>query len=494
MTNQGLDNRNQRKIIKRVIIKGSLILDTPTCLGSGDHEGITDMIIIRDSITNHALLTGSSLAGALRNYLHEYEKGYNQEQKQSQLSTLLFGSIRQDDDGDQSSIIINDSISSTIPQIELRDGVKINSKKGIAEDKAKYDLELLAEKTEFPLYFELLIDEKSDEKKLKELLMALRIILQGLEKGEISLGMKKQRGFGRCHVKEWEIWQFNLQDDDDRRAWLTWGRDWATSYQKEPERGKISEIKSILQSNSDIKDERNRLLIKAELSLTSPLLIRSGQDSINPSPDVVHLKSYRDGALKPVVSGTSLAGILRHRAEKIINTLEKPIAIIEKLFGTVNEKTKEAKASNLIVRETVIDNTQELIQNRIAIDRFTGGAYHGALFDEQIITPKPDTLISLELELKNPDDHEIGLLLLLLKDLWTSDLPLGGGNSIGRGRVTGKKITLTRFQSSKEQEWVIKQTSNNFLEIIAKDEDEKKLLEEFVKSLVKYVPKETNHE
>jgi hypothetical protein len=53
-----------------------------------------------------------------------------------------------------------------------------------------------------------------------ELLKGLAIALSGLEQGEISLGMKKRRGFGRCHVKEWQVWNFNLENASDRTAWL----------------------------------------------------------------------------------------------------------------------------------------------------------------------------------------------------------------------------------------------------------------------------------
>jgi len=35
-----------------------------------------------------------------------------------------------------------------------------------------------------------------------------------------------------------------------------------------------------------------------------------------------------------------------------------------------------------------------------------------------------------------------GLLLLLLRDLWTGDLPLGGESSVGRGRLKGRSATL----------------------------------------------------
>ncbi|NES17616.1 MAG: hypothetical protein F6K41_01350, partial [Symploca sp. SIO3E6] len=205
------------------------------------------------------------------------------------------------------------------------------------------------------------------------------------------------------------------------------------------------------------------------------------------APDVVQLKSHRPEQSKEavaVLSGTSLAGVLRHRAERIVNTLEKPTTIIDEIFGPdfSTDKTKQAKASRLIVHEKVITKATDLVQNRIAIDRFTGGAYHGALFSEQPIFGGTQTIVPIELELRNPQEYEIGLLLLLLKDLWTQDLPVGGGSSIGRGRLQGLTATLTRQQPEQSvQKWVISQ-SNGKLEFV---EGDKQKLENLVSSFVK---------
>ncbi|MEZ4518733.1 MAG: hypothetical protein R3C44_18595 [Chloroflexota bacterium] len=43
----------------------------------------------------------------------------------------------------------------------------------------------------------------------------------------------------------------------------------------------------------------------------------------------------------------------------------------------------------------------------------------------------------------HPKRPEIGLLLLVLKDLWTGFTPVGGGSNVGRGRLTGRSATLT---------------------------------------------------
>ncbi|MGE5659106.1 MAG: RAMP superfamily CRISPR-associated protein [Actinomycetota bacterium] len=528
-----LDNlliRKQRHIIKRIVVRGTLILDTPTCLGSGDAESPTDLALLRDSISDRALLTGSSIAGALRNYLRECQHGYMAGEQADDLATILFGGMRSDDDGNQSPLIINDSISTKPIQAELRDGVKINSITRTAADKAKYDLELLQAGTEFPLCFELLIEKDSNETELRK---GLAIALSGLEpkndaksddaksgdakSGEISLGMKKRRGFGRCHVKEWQVWDFDLTDESDRIAWLTLDHSWLTDPPCiKPPAVDASIVAAMKKAGLDVpedwEDQRDRFTIKATFKLVSSLLIRSGLAETGRAPDVVHLKSHRPGKTdaEPVLSGTSLAGVLRHRAERIVNTLHEVNSqitqeIVNDIFGFVtdkkelsksesqeNDKKLNAKASRLIVHESVIKYTTDLVQTRIAIDRFTGGAYHGALFQEKPVFANDKTELKLEIELRKPDPHEIGLLLLLLKDLWTEDLPVGGSSSVGRGRLQGKVATLVCSKEGKS--WTISQPNlkENYLEIIGSDRQD---LENYVVQLVEYTKQEvTSHE
>jgi CRISPR/Cas system CSM-associated protein Csm3 (group 7 of RAMP superfamily) len=509
-------NRHQRPIARRVIVRGTLILDTPTCLGSGDAESPTDLALLKDSISDRALLTGASIAGALRNYLRECEHGYGEKEQNSDRATTLFGGTRRDPDGEQSPLIIHDAISSNIPTIELRDGVEIESETRTAKPKHKYDLELLAAGTEFTLSFELLIEKNKNLAEQERLIYCLASALAGLEKGEISLGMKKRRGFGRCHVKQWKVWNFNLEDTSDRTAWLNFEH-WQTGLlPNHPTYSSIKEAfdKAGINLNINGEDKRDRFLIHATFQLVGSLLIRSGQDSTGRAPDVVHLKSYRHDELKPVLSGTSLAGVLRHRAERIVNTLHEinqhiTQEIVNDMFGFVldkkelkqpesNEynKKQDAKASRLVVHEKVIEKATDLVQNRIAIDRFTGGAYHGALFDEQPIFGGDETRVYIELELRKPDNHEIGLLLLLLKDLWTQDLPVGGESSIGRGRLQGKNATLTWHQWDEEKNlqqkeiWTIEQPDPK--QLLTFSGSDKQKLENFVSELVNYLSKGEN--
>jgi CRISPR/Cas system CSM-associated protein Csm3 (group 7 of RAMP superfamily) len=504
-----LRHKSNRYIVKRIVVRGTLVLDTPTSLGSGDAESPTDLPLLSDSISNHALLTGSSIAGALRNYLRERSKGYNNSDKRNDIATKLFGDlfaykdekdkseqqkIKLREQDTQSPLIIDDAISTKPIEAELRDGVKINSVTRTAEDKAKYDLELLQAGTEFTLGFELLIEREANQ---ADLLKALAIALSGLEQGEISLGMKKRRGFGRCHLEKWQVWQFDLTKDDQRWQWLNfehWQPGLLLNYPTYPSIKEAFEKAGI---NLDIngEDKRDRFLLHAEFKLIGSLLIRSGQDSTGRAPDVVHLKSHRPNETNPVsvLSGTSLAGVLRHRAERIVKTLGSCSPIVEQIFGYV--AGKQSQASRLVVHEKIIKDAEDLVQNRIAIDRFTGGAYHGALFDEQPIFGSDETIVTIELELRKPQEHEIGLLLLLLKDLWTQDLPVGGESSIGRGRLKGIKADLIHYHPQNPQQWDISEKDGK-LDITDKTDENKSQelvvneLEGFVKALLTHLGKE----
>lgn len=508
---RSVPRKDHRYIIKRIIIRGNLVLETPTCLGNGDRDSLTDLALLRDSMSDRALLTGASLAGALRNYLHERQCSYGKYDERHTLSAMLFGDLslyeneknlleanRQElqDSSNQSPLVVNDSISNTVPEVELRDGVKINGTTGTADDQAKYDYELLVAGTTFPLLLELLIEQGQDEIELKR---ALAIALQGLEKEEIAIGMKKRRGFGCCKVASWQVWEFNLQNPAQCRAWLHydhWTPELIGNYPKQPS---ITDALNVALDEED--DRRDRLTITATFNLASSILIRSGHAETNRAPDVVHLKSHRNGGLKPVVSGTSLAGVLRHRAERIVNTLQQSTQIIDEMFGPdfTEDRSKKPKASRLIVHENVIENAtekNELVQTRIAIDRFTGGAYPGALFQEQPVFASAETCIKVELELRKPQPHEIGLLLLLIKDLWTEDLPVGGSSSIGRGRLKGKETTITWHCSNLKQQWKIEQIDDCQLEIRDLQDSSqpkdavKQQLEVFVNALYTYVAQE----
>jgi len=434
-----------RNIRERWIIEGDLVLQTPTHLGNGDSDGIVDMPLLLDEATGRALLPGASLTGALRNFLQEHRHGFGRRQSDGPIEAL-FGGDKGNDNGSQSALIVDDALGEK-PAIELRDGVRIDpvtrtAKIDFENGKPrgyKYDLQLLEAGVTFPLRFELLVSSDAGQQ-LKEM---LALALSGLAQGEIALGLRKRRGFGECKVTRWRVQHFDLSQPAGLIAWLTAEQTgWDNTFAQPAHEG--TDIANLLNvALEGMEDKRSQCSIRAMFVLDSSILIRAGFGEQDRGPDTVHLHSARpDGRRAPVLSGTSLAGALRHRAERILRTMgngkDSP-TMIDKMFGPakITGDKQEVKASRLIVKETTIKNHVDLVQNRIRIDRFTGSVHGTGLFNEQPVFGKDDTLVHVDLALRNPTDAEVGLLLLLLKDLWTGDLPLGGEASIGRGRLKG---------------------------------------------------------
>ena len=99
-----------RQIVERIVIEGDLVLETPAHFGGEDAEG-SIMALLVDPVDGHSpLLTGASIAGALRSYVWSRESGYGQTQISDSLTAELFGGARADDDGEQSRLIIDDAI------------------------------------------------------------------------------------------------------------------------------------------------------------------------------------------------------------------------------------------------------------------------------------------------------------------------------------------------------------------------------------------------
>ena len=163
---------NSREIIERIVIQGDLTLDTPVHLGNGEGNGPVDIPLILDQLEGYALLTGASLAGALRSYLREREHGYGQADNDKSLCAAIFG-WQINEDGEQSLLVIHDSLGEK-PKIEIRDGVAINPATHTAEDEKKFDFELIEAGSCFPLRLELQVRQDSKERLLRGLAIALQ--------------------------------------------------------------------------------------------------------------------------------------------------------------------------------------------------------------------------------------------------------------------------------------------------------------------------------
>lgn len=431
-------SRPARGVRQRLVVEGTVTLVTPAHLGNGDGDALVDLPLLRDAVTGAPLLQGTSLAGAMRAYLLRREFGERPDptlaQHRQSAATSLFGGSRADVDGAQSPLVVEDSRGTTAV-VEVRDGVRLSGATRTAAHGAKFDLETWPAGTTFPVRLELALTGRDDDR----LRAALATALAGFADGGIRIGARTQRGYGRLAAGGWTLKTYDLHTPGGIAAWLRAGHaDLEGAAGVAQTTGTDS---FALLAAAPLPDTRRAFALEAEFALRDSLIIRASPGTVT-SVDAVHLASPHgaDGSKRPIVPGTSLAGALRARAGKIVRTTTSDPAqadlLVDEIFGGLGD---DPHASRITVEELPVDSPgqDQLSQTRIAIDPFTGGVVDGALFTEAPLFAGDATRVRLSLRLVNPREHEVGLLLLLLKDLWTEDLPLGGESAAGRGRLRG---------------------------------------------------------
>lgn len=234
----------------------------------------------------------------------------------------------------------------------------------------------------------------------------------------------------------------------------------------------------------------NELSVRLRVETKGPLLIREGRLAGDQRQDFIEsekmLGNVPDGFFvsrnirdhfqaeldndKPnfdafdfYLPGTSLRGAMRNRAEDIMRRLsskgDNPLccdpfqenncgkqlaAILKKRRLTAAEIFNASCAvcrlfgSTAMARRLVVedgDKQSTLVTDRrqhVAIDRFTGGAVRGALFDDLCV----EGIFGVDLRVRNFEIWQLGLLAYILRDMEEGELPLGGGKTKGYGHCT----------------------------------------------------------
>lgn len=394
----------------KILVKGELKNISPIIIGTGKSSGWVDIEVIKDENGNF-YIPGTSFKGALRHFLLE-----NFDIPDS-LINEFFGS--QDT---QAIAVFDDLTAVKQTQTELRDGVAINYKTNIAIDGAKYDYEIVPKGYFFTLSIEINIyDDENEENKegLYKMLTTINQVLTNEDK-RFCVGAITTKGFGILENKDFKVYQF----ESSSHSWLDY-----LLNNKLPE---AFDFSCFLPYN---KKKINYYSVSACFKIKNSFIIGSSP-SVQEEADKVPLKSNGE----PVLPGTSIKGAIRNRAVRIINTLGgNGEEMLKKTFGWADnkDKSKDKYKSRLRIHETCIENVTEKLKNGIKIDRFTGGTIDSALFNTVLLWSKGQESIHIKMELKNAEEWEKGLLLLLLKDLWTADLPLGGNKATGAGVLEG---------------------------------------------------------
>ncbi|HHW68113.1 CRISPR-associated RAMP protein Csx7 [Defluviitalea raffinosedens] len=235
----------------------------------------------------------------------------------------------------------------------------------------------------------------------------------------------------------------------------------------------------------------NEAKITYILKTLSPLYIKSGKnDSLNPTGvDDSFLRVYKDGDLVPVLPGTSIKGVFRSRAEKILKGSCDLFNSKKNCASKVNKKKDDGTArydkscpacklfGSTVLKSRVLfgdayPEGEYKVGSRqtVAIDRITGASKKSALFDLEYVE---DALFKGEIEIQNFFRWHIKVLTQLFEEVNDGFVVFGGLTSKGFGRMKldDFQIKLKYYDKSKcgkdyvDKGFYMEKTINSFEEL-----------------------------
>jgi CRISPR/Cas system CSM-associated protein Csm3 (group 7 of RAMP superfamily) len=402
-----------------------LRLSGPLRVGTGESlSAETDAPLLRDA-RGRAWLPGSSVRGVLRDWCEREAPllGVNQ----ASVNQLFGASERDSKDDRQGRLTVLDAVLDVTPShTEVRDHVKIDRATGAAATGAKFDEELAIART-----CTLRLVYTGDGPDDPELLL-LDSALQALRDEVLSFGGKGAWGYGWCSVEKVTHRVWRREQPAHLAAWLA---------QRAP--GKSHEADG--QGTQPAAPRRlpplagwgrhspppwSWLRLDLRLVFDGPMLV-AGPPRAETDADAAYIVDRLGHALLP---GSSWRGVVHGQADRIAATLGSAVdELPATLFGDV--KGDEGQRGLCRFGEGRLSAEAaariEARQDHVAIDRFTGGAAGGRLFNTLALeSPTFDVPLMVRWH-HDRDEHcaALALLLFALRDL-------GGGRGWFGSRVT----------------------------------------------------------
>jgi CRISPR-associated RAMP protein len=482
----------------RLIARVTIEAETPLAIGSGKKSILTDAAINRDA-NGLPFVPGTTLAGLIRHAIDE------------ELANRLMGFIKKEKDKsgeyevEGSRLIVteakllnhngkaidgllnletacNDEDRTFLDGFKhapIRQHAKINHR-GVTEDKGKFDEEVVPKGARFCFEMELMANPQNKEE-LADYKQNFKDLLRILVADGFRVGGKSRNGFGKIKVvdKACLYRELDLSLPADLDLYLNKSASLADEWDG------FKPLK--------LEKPQESRYTRYELKINPKDFMFFGSGFGNEDVDHSYIKeryitwdgdgnsgrwNSQDNSL--VVPASSVKGALAHRTAFHYNKAREIFAenlspedfnkyvgkrnkAVFALFGSegnedetqppeapTGERTDGKRRGHVLFADIVKhrkDQTDKKIHNHVKIDRFTGGAIEGALFDEEALIIHPDEPEKLDLELLvdvdeliNEDQRIILAFEEALKDVCKGLLPLGGNVNKGYGQFEGKLL------------------------------------------------------
>lgn len=407
-----------KRIISHIILKTK----TPLKVGSNKIDFVQDSPIQRDW-NNLPMILGTSIAGVVRKEFNE--KIASDIFGENQGSKIIFSNALLLDENNQvnEKLLINKSdFLQIFDELPIRQHTAITDK-GVTREHSKFDEEIVFKGSRFKFLVEFVdLDEEIFEK-----------VIEKIVSKTFRLGGGSTKGFGEFEVEKITYEEFDENSYSDISTSLN------TTLKNE------YQIKSYLENY----DEYILKLTPDDFFMFGSGFGDEDSDMTAVFENEIDYQNKTLSKKRVLIPASSIKGAISHRLAfnwNIENNDFEDTAKIEEeneavitIFGHKKEKKDDielGQKGKILISDCYINKYNEKKFEHVKIDRFTGGASDGALFQEK--TTQSDKF-EIRLYLKSSVEEKYKKVFeKTLKEICNGLLPLGGMTTKGHGFFSGE--------------------------------------------------------
>ncbi len=399
---------------------------SPLKVGSNASDFLQDSPVQKDW-NDLPMILGTSIAGVLRK---SFGGGEGEVFGKEDGSKIIFSNaLLLDENGKVNEGLLFDrsDFLSIFDHLPIREHTAITDK-GVARDNSKFDEEVVYKGARFKFSIEMPDDKEAFEK-----------IIDLLLDPAFRLGGGTTKGFGKFKILKIMSQAF------DEEGYL----------------GYSNSLNDVLADTLEPKETLPQKYTNYTLKISPDDFFMFGSgfgdsdaDSTPVYEKVVDYPNAKLSDAKLLIPASSIKGALSHRTAFHYNkaagdTIESGNAktgeendAVKAVFGHKKElaadsKTELGQKGRVLLSDCFKENRGDTkVFDHVSIDRFTGGAIDGALFQEKTIAQKDVWEIEVLLE-KGTDETYVKAFEMALDDICRGMLPLGGMTTKGHGIFTG---------------------------------------------------------
>ena len=407
-----------KRIISHIILKTK----TPLKVGSNKIDFVQDSPIQRDW-NNLPMILGTSIAGVVRKEFNE--KIASDIFGENQGSKIIFSNALLLDENNQvnEKLLINKSdFLQIFDELPIRQHTAITDK-GVTREHSKFDEEIVFKGSRFKFLVEFVdLDEEIFEK-----------VIEKIVSKTFRLGGGRTKGFGEFEVEKITYEEFDENSYSDISTSLN------TTLKNE------YQIKSYLENY----DEYILKLTPDDFFMFGSGFGDEDSDMTAVFENEIDYQNKTLSKKRVLIPASSIKGAISHRLAfnwNIENNDFEDTAKIEEeneaviaILGHKKERIDNMEVGhkgNVLISDCFIDKFKQKKFEHVKIDRFTGGASDGALFQEKT-TQSDEFEIRLYLKSSVKEKYK-KVFEKTLKEICNGLLPLGGMTTKGHGFFSGE--------------------------------------------------------